>query len=192
MGRGSTTDTVAAPSRAEQRHKDAEDKLVTYRREIRKVPNGILIDKAAGAILDAAILDSRGRDDGGYADGCAMACLEEATRRGNRDLYKRAFNRARRSQGHEELEQISTPVEVGEPAMAISGLGDGAFHLLAEDDRKLVLCGKDADIPDPLHLRRDEINTGFVCSSCLAVEETRFAELREENGLSEAYELAVG
>lgn len=159
----------------------------------------MLIDRAAREILDAAILDSRGHDDGGFSDGCAMACYEEALRRGNKGLYTRAYNLVAANQGHRGMtKQVSTAVDVGDLALVTEGGGDGAFHLIDSEKTSLVsggerrtLCDSTIRTSTPVR-RRDEIATAFLCTGCLAAEEAHFADLRERNGLSETYELAVG
>lgn len=203
MGRGKSTTTATVTSRSsldtERRRKEVEARLTAYRREIRSIPNAVLIDQAAGEILGAAILESRGHDDGGLADGCAMACYEEALRRGNKDLYTRAYNRVAANQGHDGMAKpVSVPIDVGDPALATDGGGDGAYHLidmektsLISDGERRTLCESTVRTSTPVR-RRDEIAPAFLCTECLAAEEAHFTALRGENGLTEAYDLAVG
>lgn len=68
--------------------------IQSYRRKLRGLSNPELVDEAGSQILGAAVMEGFSRFNDGWADECAMACLDEADRRGNRDLYQRGFNSA--------------------------------------------------------------------------------------------------
>lgn len=192
MGRGGQSGVGrSAQARRERYFADQKRRLEQFKRDVRTFSNQQLITEAEDHILGAAILESRGRDDGGYEDGCAMACLDEAIRRGNSDLYQRAYNEIARRQGHSQMiKEVKTPIEVGDLAMAVEISGDGLFHLLDKDaERPSALCGR-AVPDDALHRRRDEINIHLTCADCAQREEERFEKLREENGLTERHEMA--
>ena len=98
----------------------ARPTIEEYRERLRGMTNRELVDKASGEILSAAIMNGSRFDDGWSAD-CADACMDEAARRGNPDLYQRAFNDAVRSQGHDGMvRDVSTPIDHGDPTLVAS------------------------------------------------------------------------
>lgn len=83
--------------------------------EVQAMTNAELINRGAAAILNAAIMSGFSRYNTGKDDALCDAIYEECVRRGNVDLYQRAFNSVAESQGHTQLVQkVSAPVEVGE------------------------------------------------------------------------------
>jgi hypothetical protein len=86
-----------------------------YRAQLRGLSNEDLVARTSREILGAAVM-ARFRNNDGWADDCADACYDEVVRRGNVDLYQRAYNSAVRSQGHDGLvSEVTTPIEHGDP-----------------------------------------------------------------------------
>lgn len=80
----------------------ARPMIEEYRAQLRGLSNEDLVARTSREILGAAVM-ARFRNNDGWADDCADACYDEAVRRGNVDLYQRAYNSAVRSQGHDGL-----------------------------------------------------------------------------------------
>lgn len=93
--------------------------LDAYRAEIRVISNRELVQRVGGEVLDAAVMAGFSRFNDGVSDARCDALSAEARRRGNPDLYVRGFNDAVRSQGHNGMvEEVSTPIDVGDPTNA--------------------------------------------------------------------------
>lgn len=107
-------------SQASETIRESERSIERYCEELRGLTNAQLVERAASEIMGAAVMSSRGRR-GDWFDACARACHAEATRRGNKDLYQRAYNTAVRSQGLRDLVgKVTTPLEHGDPTVAAS------------------------------------------------------------------------